>query len=131
MNWQELQEWLDGLEDDGDVIVTILLGRFPDFPRHRLGGYVKPSGEPTVAVSHLQAVVDRYGDVDGDGHGGPSQSSDDEGLKIAHNTIVPPRYRFDGDQHGDDTPVKADEIDKSVIQEIKQMDVVYECGTTE
>jgi len=128
MNWQELRDYLDDQPDDGDVIVTILLSRFPEFPRHRLGGYVKPSGEPTVAVSHLQTVVERYGDVDGDGHGGPRNvDNDDEGLQIAHNTTVP----LDNREYEGSMVVEADGLDESVVEKIKELGTTYECDTAE
>jgi len=100
MEWQNLQQWLDTLDGD-EVSVNTLLEHF-EFPEERLKGYVHPSGEPTVAVSHLQAVAERYGD--GEGGSGPKEASDSDdggsrGLKIGHNTTVPREYEPDDSWH--------------------------------
>jgi len=103
MDWQKLQDYLEGYDTDGDVVVTTLLDRFPAFPEKRLKGYIRPSGEPTVEVSHLRDVIERYGDVDNDGNGGPTAApvdNDDTGLQIAHNTTVPEETReYEGTMH--------------------------------
>lgn len=117
MEWKRFQNWCDSLDVD-EVAVTTLLDKF-DFPPYRLGGYVNPSGEPTVEVSHLRDVADRYGDVDGNGHGGPSEASDDDGLQLSHNTTVP-----------DDNKDESEEP-QSIRETIKKINAIHGSDTAE
>jgi len=121
MDWTRFTQWLETLEVD-EVAVRPLLDDFPGFPCHRLGGYVNPSGESTVAVSHLEAVADRYGDEGGDGHGGSSEASDDS-VGVAHNTAVP-------DDHEKTTKTGGDEY-QFLKDKIKEIDAIHGRDTAE
>jgi len=115
--WQRFERWLKTLEG-GEVSVKWLLDDFPEFPEKRIKGYVKPSGEPTVAVGHLKDVADRYGDEDGDGYGGPSEASDhgDKKLQISHNTTVPQGNR----EYEGSMVIEADEDEDTLYQTVRE-----------
>ena len=121
MKWKRFSQWLDSLDGD-EVAVTPLLEDFPGFPEKRLKGYVKPSGEPTVAVSHLKTVAERYGD--GDGHGGPSEASDGDGLQLKHNTTVP-------DDSGSGSDVENEGRYQTIRETIKEINAIHEGDTAE
>jgi len=113
MEWQNLQQWLDTLDGD-EVCISWLLSNFPDFPRYRLGGYVRPSSEPTVTVSHLRAVADRYGD---DTAGGTAK------VKIPNNTA--------STDDGDSTSRTEEDEYQFLKETIEKVSAIHGSDTTE
>ena len=128
MDWERFRNWCDSLNTD-EVPVTKLLNKF-DFPQYRLGGYVNGSGTPTVSVSHLRDVADRYGYADGTGHGGPSEASGDATkFLMDHSTVSVGEREYEGSMG---VEAEEDETGTTGLKEtIKKINAIHGSDTAE